>query len=321
MHAHAWPSVVSLARALLTLARTRATGVLHVNADSGASQLALVDGIVRAATPLPGHGRVLGDALAGDGALDAEAHAGALQHGAPAGPIGQYLVAAGLTTRPALELALRRQLRDRVIALFERPVLEYRFEAGDAEIGLSWIDEPMPSADLVLAALRVPLRGWTHAQLCAALPEGELRLNALGHALTRDAALWPEEAATVALLRSGATPARVLKVTGGSLLALCMLALLASVSGLGGAVVPQQRYALLVRKRAQIARAEDAHALLDLPPDAPAEDARRALRRMASSLHPDALGPDASDALRRASSEVMSALIDAERTLRDQPFS
>jgi hypothetical protein len=321
MHAHAWPSVVSLARALLTLARTNATGVLHVGADRCACQLALVQGVVRAATPLPGRDRVLGDALAGDAALDADAHAGALQHGAPAGPIGEYLVATGLTTRPALELALRRQLRDRVIALFEQPVLEYRFEAGDPQIGLPFIDEPMRSADLVLAALRVPLRGWSHAQLCAALPEGELRLNALGHALTRDAALWPEEAATVALLRSGATLARVLKVTGGSLLALCMLALLASISGLGSATGVQQRYALLVRKRAQIARAEDPRALLDLPPDAATDDARRALRRMASSLHPDALGPDASDALRRASSEVMSALIDAERTLRPRPFS
>ena len=321
MHAHAWPSVLSLARALLTLARTRATGVLHVHGEAGACQLAVVDGVVRAATALPGSDRMLGDALAGDGALDPAAHAGALQHGAPQGPIGQYLVAAGLTTRAALELALRRQLRDRVLALFAQPVLEYRFAAGDAEVGLPWIDEPMRSADLVLAALRVPLRGWSHAQLCAALPDGELRLNALGHALVRDAALWPEEAATVALLRGGTTLARVLKVTGGSLRALGMLALLASVSGLGAAVVVQQRYALLVRKRAQLARAEDAHALLDLPPDAPADDARRALRRMASALHPDALGPDVSDALRRASSEVMSALIDAERSLRDQSFS
>jgi curved DNA-binding protein CbpA len=56
--------------------------------------------------------------------------------------------------------------------------------------------------------------------------------------------------------------------------------------------------------------------LLDLPVDADPADARRALRRLARRVHPDALGPSAPSALRRASSEIMSALIEAERAMR-----
>lgn len=321
MQEHAWPSVVSLARAFLTLGRTRATGVLHVSGDVGRCRLAIVAGVARAATALPGRERTLGDALASDGALDLDAHARALESGVPAMPIGQYLVASGLTTRPALELALRRQLRDRVLALFAEPVLEYRFAEGDADIGLPWVEDAMPSADLVLSALRARLASSSEHVLGAELPSGELRLTALGAALVRDAALWPEEAAAVSLLRGGATLEQIVKATCGSLRALRMLALLVLISGVHSTAAARERCALLVRKRAQLSRAEDAHALLDLPAGAGVDEARRALRRMASSLHPDALGPDASDALRRASSEVLGALIDAERTLREQPFS
>ena len=310
-----------MARALLTLARTRATGVLHVSADVGRCRIAIVDGVARAATALPGRDRTLGDALASDGALDVQAHARAMASGTPDVPIGQYLLASGLTTRPALELALRRQLRDRVLALFAERVLEYRFAEGDAEIGLPWVDEAMTSADLVLSGLRARLAGLTQTPLCANLPAGELRLTTLGAALVDHGALWPEEAAAVSLLRRGATLEQIVKATSSSLRALRMLALLALISGVAGVTPTRDRYALLVRKRAQLARSEGAHALLELPAGAGADEARRALRRMASALHPDALGPDASDALRRASSEVLTALIDAERTLREQAFS
>lgn len=316
-HAHGLPSVVSLARALLTLGRTRATGVLHVSADAGVCRVALVDGVVRAASTLPGQDQPLGDTLIGDGALDVAAHARALEQTAPRGPIGEYLVASGVTTRPALELALRRQLRDRVLALFARRTLEYRFEAGSAEIGVPQIAEPMSSADLVLSALRARLIAWSYPQLCAQLPSGTLKLTALGHALVAGAALWPEEAAVVSMLRHGTTLERVVQTTAGSLRALRVLTLLALISGLASGPTDKPRYALLLRKRAQLARADDPHALLDLPEGAPAEDGRRALRRMARSLHPDSLGPDVSEGLRRASSEVLGALIDAERTLRD----
>jgi hypothetical protein len=314
-------SAISLARALLALARTHATGVLHVTAETGSCALAIVNGVVRAASALPGRDQPLGDALINDGALDVEAHARALEQAAPQGPIGEYLVASGLTTRPALELALRRQLRDRVVELFAQRTLEYRFEAGSSEIGVPQVSEPMTSADLVLSALRARLVAWSHAQLCAVLPDGPLQLTTIGHALIRRAALWPDEAAVVSLLRRGTTLDRVVETTSGSARALRMLALLTLVAGIATNADDRGRYSLLVRKRAQLARAEDAHALLDLPPDAPLEDGRRALRRIARDLHPDTLGPHASDALRRASNEVLGALIDAERNLRDDHFS
>jgi hypothetical protein len=97
--------------------------------------------------------------------------------------------------------------------------------------------------------------------------------------------------------------------------------LLAILTALGGfspsrARTERGRYGLLVRKRRQIRDGEGPHRLLDLCEGASPDDARKALRRFASQLHPDVLGPSAPDALRRASTEVLSALIDAERCLR-----
>jgi DnaJ-domain-containing protein 1 len=84
-----------------------------------------------------------------------------------------------------------------------------------------------------------------------------------------------------------------------------------------GALAPRQAgsraYTLLLRKHRQVRTRADPHALLELAPNARAADARRALRRLASRLHPDALGPAAPPALRALSSELMCALVQAER--------
>jgi curved DNA-binding protein CbpA len=76
------------------------------------------------------------------------------------------------------------------------------------------------------------------------------------------------------------------------------------------------RYQLLLRKHRQLHARVSARELLDLPRDAGADAARRALRRLASSLHPDALGPEAPDSLRARSNELMAALGRAEREVR-----
>ena len=87
-----------------------------------------------------------------------------------------------------------------------------------------------------------------------------------------------------------------------------------------GALVPRHaathQYTLLLRKHRQLRTRADAHALLELLPSAGAADARRALRRLASRLHPDALGPSAPPELRALSSELMCALVQAERAVR-----
>jgi hypothetical protein len=87
---------------------------------------------------------------------------------------------------------------------------------------------------------------------------------------------------------------------------------------LGAAIerpVPEDAYALLLRKHRQLSRNVSASALLDLPEAASAEHARRALRRLAQKLHPDRfLAGDAR--LYAVSNAVMGALARAENTLR-----
>ena len=77
-------------------------------------------------------------------------------------------------------------------------------------------------------------------------------------------------------------------------------------------------YALLLRKHQQLRTRADARTLLELAPEAPASDARRALRKLAARLHPDTLGPAAPDALRALCTELLCALTHAERTVRRQ---
>ena len=319
------PGAVSLARALIALARGRQTGVLRVCTERGECRIAVVEGVLRAASAL-GADEPLGDALVRDGALDVEAHARALRElrALPA-PVGRFLLDAGLVSRPALELALRRQLRDRVVRVASCSTLEYAFEAGAAEVGVPWIEEPMATPDLVLCALRAALSEWPVSALGSVVPEGRLELSALGSALIDSASLWPEEAVASRLLAQGASLLEVLRaVEAGrpvpslraprALRFVAALSLLAAVVPAGGA---SGRYSLLVRKRAQMAREVEAHTLLEVGRGADAHEARRALRKLAQSVHPDVMGPDAPEALRRASSEVLAALADAERSLRE----
>jgi hypothetical protein len=241
--------------------------------------------------------------------MDAGQHAEALMAAAPHGPVGSWLVDRGLASRPAVELALRRQLRTRLLAVFGWNGLDYRFEDGGAHVGVPWVSEPMCAADLVLGALR---------QLVAALPvrvrarllrEAHYELTPLGECLLAEAALWPEEAALGALLREPAERAALIRHVARSeraAVALCALLLVGGLREANGS------YGLLLRKQGQVRRAESPRALLDLPEHASAHEGRRALRRLARQLHPDRVG----DVAASASNDVMRALLDAERQLR-----
>lgn len=321
------PGAVSLSRALLALARARRTGVLRVSTEHGTCSVAVVDGVLRASSALAAVDEPLGDALMRDGALDARAHADAMASVKvlPA-PVGRWLLDAGLVSRPALELALRRQLRDRVVRALSCRALDYTFEPGDADVGVPWIEEPMASSDLVLCAMRAHVSRWSNEAVLACVPRGRLQLSELGRALTESATLWPEELVVWRLLREGTALAAIARATGvddggpgaaagagRAVRFVAVLSLLSAVTAQGG---ESRRYSLLVRKRAEMARDAGAHALLDVEKDAPSHEARRALRRLVQSVHPDVLGPDAPEALRRASGEVLAALADAERSLR-----
>lgn len=308
---------VSFARALLALERNQRTGVLHVTTEFGVCRIAIADGVPRAANGFPRAQRALGDALCADGALDAAAHASAvLTYDRPRAPIGDWLVERGLTTRPAVEVALRWQLRERVVLLSGCRQLEYRFAPGVADAGVPFIEEPITAPDLVLCAMRARMASVSEERARGMIPLNELGLHPTGREFGRRAALWPQESVAIALLARGATLHAILRATFGSPRALRFVALLALLSALTERQVRGGDYALLLRKRAQLRDRCDAYALLDLPEGALPTQARRALRRLASRVHPDRLGDGASASLRRASSEVMSALIDAERTLR-----
>jgi hypothetical protein len=307
---------VSFARALLALERARRSGVLHVTTEFGVCRIAMADGVARAASGFPPQ-RALGDALCAGGALDASAHASAvLNHEAPRVPIGDWLVERGLATRPAVEVALRCQLRERIVFLSGCRQLDYRFAPGEADAGMPFIEEPIAAPDLVLCAMRARMASVSDEQARRLIPAHELGLHASGRELGRRAALWPQESVAMALLARGATLDAILRATFGSPRALRLVALLGLLSLLTERQSGASDYALLLRKRAQLRERCDPYALLDLPEGALPTQARRALRRLASRVHPDRLGDGASAALRRTSSEVMSALIDAERMLR-----
>ncbi len=309
------PSAVSLARALLALARVRSTGVLTVCSPYDVCRIAVVEGVPRAAASKRS-GASLGDVLLREGDLDQQKHLHALDAGPPDWPIGAWLVRSGVATRPAVEHALRAQLRARIVDVFHWHGLDYTFAAGAADVGVPWISEPVRTADLVLSALRRVVDRGSSARCALALRHATLTLSPLGRALVQDAALWPDEAALVPLLERGSRLVALRRASGDSERALATLCVLFMLSAVVARDLPKARYQLLLRKHRQLCSRASATDLLDLPGGAHPSEARRALRKLARTLHPDALGPDVPSFLHARSSELMSALGRAEREVR-----
>ena len=280
----------------------------------------MTDGTPRAIALSSGDRETLGDLLARSGALDREAHARALERSSPCGPVGDWLVAHGAATRPAVEWALREQLERRVAGLFEWTGAELRFRPGLADVGVSHVAEPGTTSDLVLGAMRSTVSSVTLVEARRRLGDGVLVLSKLGEALVTGATLWPEEAAMLPLLRAGAPVVAILGAAGGgrrAIHALFALRLLAAATAPGA---DRGSYGLLLRKQRQLRRARSEHApdLLDLPARARPEEARRALRRLAHLVHPDRYGEDEPLAVRAASREIMTALVEAERRFSER---
>jgi hypothetical protein len=315
------PESVALARMLLGLAQRGERGVLYVRTTRGAARVVIDAGALLAISLLWSQDDSLGDMLLRSGDLSATRHFAALgetkwDEGAP---VGRWLLDAQLTTHGAVAHALRAQLRGRMRGLLTARILDTRFESGDAPGALRPIEEPLRIADVVVSCLRSLAGGLGAAQL--APDDVALELSSMGRYLLEHVALWPEEEALRALLTRNEPHA----VAGLRKQHARVGTLIVILEALGGLVsrVPKERgrYGLLVRKRRQIRDGEGPYRLLELREGASSDDARKALRRLASQLHPDALGPSAPDALRRASTEVMSALVEAERCLRDHPSS
>lgn len=312
---HDLPGAVSLARALLALHRGHGTGVLRVCSGADVCRIAVVDGVVRAAAGKRDK-LALGDVLLGSGDLDRHAHMRALSAGRATGPVGEWLVDRGLATRPAVEHALRRQLHARILEIFRSRGIEYTFSEGAADVGVPWVSEPVATPDLVLSALRRAMSTTEGERRVAQLGDRKLELTSLGQVLLCEAALWPDEAAMAALLRRGSDAPRIESVTGGSPRVTATLAALVLLSGVRPDEAEPERYQTLLRKRRQVLTGASPAELLDLPARARASDARRALRKLARTLHPDALGPSAPAAVRAASTDLMAALARAEERLR-----
>jgi hypothetical protein len=312
------PGATSLARALLALDRSGATGVLTVQAGHARARISVVEGTPRAVVLEGEEDAPLGDLLARDGALDPRVHAWAMVQAMPEVPVGRWLVAVGAASAPAVAHALRVQLRRRVRRIFQWRDAELRFQAGSPEVGAAPLEEPVAVGDLVLGGMRDAVGEVPLEKVRRHLGDGMLTLTPLGEALLARAALWPAEAAMVPLLRRGVQAEVALAVAAGSsrgLRTLYALKLLHAVAAPGAA---DAVYPLLLRKHRQVRRHEAPEALLDLDGVAGPEDARRALRRLAGALHPDRFDGAAPEGVRAASTEVMTALVSAEAALRSR---
>jgi hypothetical protein len=309
------PSATSLSRALLSLSRARASGVLVVRSDRREGRVSIVEGSVGAVALWPADDETLGDALDRMGALDRRLHRRALERGPPPGPVGDWLVACGAARNDDVQRALRAQLHRRVVSMFAWPAIELRFAAGRSEVGVRRVERPLGVSELVLGAMRTAVADEPLLFARRTLGDGLLVLTRLGRALVEDAALSECERAMLPLLREGHAVDAVLAAAGASPEAIRALHALRVL----GAVARPTRdapYALLLRKHRQVRSAARAGELLELPTGAPPGDARRALRRLARAVHPDRFSGADDDAVRRVSGEVMAALVSAEARLR-----
>lgn len=307
---HVPASAVTLARSLLSLSRSRSSGVLSVRSDTAECRFAIDGGQVRGAVsnwPQPS----LGDVLVRTAGCDAETLAAAGDEFHP--PAGAWVVQRGLATRRAVIDALHEQLRSQVCSVFRWPRHDLTFVEGPAEVGVYWVPDPPATESLVLDGMRAAVSHQVDDAHTHIVPRSQL--TAWGHSLLQHGATDESERALLNALQPGAAIRELITAAHS-----CERAhrTWSALRVFGALTAPTRvRYALLLRKRAELRRRANAHELLDLDPtshvhkDAP----RRALRRLALHLHPDRLGPDAPESARVLSTEVMRALTRAAASL------
>lgn len=306
---------VALGRALLSLERGQQSGVFEVSAVGTRARIGVVKGAIVAVGPQKGD-ETLGDALMQMGALDMAAHRSALESGAPATPVGGWLVKNGVAPPQAVAWALRAQFLRRLVELFNRPAPSVRFTPGPADIDVAPLGVSIVASDVVIRGLRSAFAEMPVEEALRPVGAGPLSLTGLGARAMQGTPLWPDEAAMTTLLRRGTSLAAIRTAVGGRRRPLRLLGALHALSAVQGRSARTSSYSLLVRKRRQLRSSAGPHALLDLPLSAPSTQARPALRKLASQLHPDCFGPDAPRAVVSLSSEVMAALVQAEAQLR-----
>ncbi|MFK7988259.1 MAG: DUF4388 domain-containing protein [Sandaracinaceae bacterium] len=305
------PGAASLVRGLLVLARSGQSGILEVRVAARLARLGVREGRVVALRIEPDDGDALGDALRSAGDWNEAVARGSSPR--PGEPMGSWAVRVGAVSPQALSLALRRQLQRRLSRLLALGPPELRFAPGPWDVGWPAIDEAPTTEALVMGALRERVADLPLWLVRRRLGDGMLVLTPLGQELLEGAVLWPDEQALRPLLKQGASIDALIAVSRGSPRA--QRALHAwKVVGACAAPSPRRGYATLLRKTRQLRRRARGAELLDLPVNARPEAARRALRRLARSVHPDRFD-GASPAIRAVSHEVMSALVNAQNEL------
>jgi hypothetical protein len=307
---------VSLARAFIALSRSEQSGVLEVWGDGTRAKVTVVDGIPTAATAVAGADALLGDTLLRAGQFNWEAHQAVMCHVQPERPVGHWLVKMGIATRLAVQTALGKQLRSRLLLLFSLRKLEYQFVRDGGEVRVPPVGSALSVSELVLHGLKDTLTYHALNQVRKRISGKILRLTPLGRFFLDDSLLEPDEAQIVRLLEVGAdflTIEKAIPHAESALRTVAALLLLSAATADSNCVT---LHTLLARKHRQLRANVGPRALLDLPPCASPAQAGRALRRLTAQLHPDRLGPDAPYALHQVSGEVIRALTRAETELR-----
>lgn len=290
--------------------------MLRAEVPGRSAAVVLAQGIIRAVRLEGAASPALGDRLAKRGAFDEAAHDRAMTSGAPSGSIGQWLVAQGVTTGEALAAALSEQLHEQMAELLGWEGATLNFEAGVGRAAEFGVETSIVPSEAMLAGLRALVRNESPAEIAAALGPKFLRLTRLGEDLLTGAALSPAELRAVAMLKRGASASLVLRSVGDDLEAARLVLGLWRVRAAAVPELGAEGYSTLLRKAREVRRKANPFVLLELPAGARAPEAKRALRRLAQSVHPDRFDATSPPEVHTASREVMMALLDAERRIR-----
>jgi hypothetical protein len=274
-----------LARLLLAVGGARRDGELRIEQHGRHVRLHLRRGELCAVQGL--RLQPLGDILRERAQLEEACVPSQLQPGARADalPFGLRLVANGSASLQAVRSALERQHTRALVDLLRLPAVRIvRVHAVPAAL-----------RGVVVSASLTSLVWQALLELAAELPQA-VRAE-LAH-----------EGERLTFTPAGMRRLQALAIDVGALEG--ELSLRAVACALGFALPRARRedtYALLLRKRRELARNAGPGALLDLPRDATPERAQRALRKLAIKLHPDHFHTH--DArLQQLSHEVMGAL-------------
>ena len=181
----------------------------------------------------------------------------------------------------------RRQVYGRLAVVLAWPRPELHMDQ-TSRVGFVMSDPPGIS-DALLRASRALVARESVEFARRQLTHRPLRLTRLGVSLASAGVLWPHEAALTSLLRrsEGLDAEDALSIVGETPRTIRSLFALFSLGAVGPVSFHDSRFGMLVRKQRAIQRRAPAWELLGVPKGSSRQDVRRAVRRLAASIHPD----------------------------------